>query len=108
MEQLAKNNSINKVNAYHPAPMDTSSVELPEELTALTEEIAKNVHEVWAQNRIKEGWNYGPERNDELKLTPCLVAYEDLPEVEKDYDRNTALSTLKLIYKLGFEIKKTL
>lgn len=93
---------------YRPVPIDTSSVELPEELMNLTEEIAKHVHDVWAQNRIKEGWTYGPERNDELKQSPCLVPYENLPEEEKDYDRNTALSTLKLIYKLGFEIKKKL
>ena len=91
---------------YKPSPIDTSSVEVPQDLLVLTEEIAKNVHEVWAQNRINEGWSYGTERNDELKQTPCLVAYENLPEEEKDYDRNTALSTLKLIYKLVFEIKK--
>ena len=99
-------NSINM--DYKPSPMETSSVEVPQDLLVLTEEIAKNVHDVWAQNRIKEGWTYGPERNDEQKQTPCLVPYEDLPEVEKDYDRHTALSTLKLIYKLGFEIKKKL
>ena len=99
---------INSPKRYRPVPIDTSSVELPEDLIDLTEEIAKNVHDVWAQNRIKEGWTYGPERNDEQKQTPCLVPYENLPEEEKDYDRNTALSTLKLIYKLGFEIKKKL
>ena len=93
---------------YKPSPINTSSVEVPQDLLELTEKIAENVHDVWAQNRIKEGWTYGPERNDELKQTPCLVAYEDLPEEEKDYDRHTAISTLKLIYKLGFEIKKKL
>lgn len=46
------------------------------------------------------------ERNDVTKKHPCLIAYEDLPEVEKDYDRNTSLETLKLIYKLGFRITK--
>lgn len=49
--------------------------------------MAKNVHEVWAQNRINEGWKYGDKRNDELKQHPCLVPYEELSEVEKDYDR---------------------
>lgn len=99
---------IDSPKKYRPVPVDTSSIELPKGLMALSEEIAKNVHEVWAQNRIHEGWTYGPERNDELKQTPCLVPYEDLPEEEKDYDRNTATATLKLIYKLGFEIKKKL
>ena len=95
-------------NNYKPSPKDVSDITLPKDLLGLSELIAKNVHDVWAQNRINEGWTYGSQRDDELKQTPCLVPYEDLPEEEKDYDRNTALSTLKLIYKLGFEIKKNL
>lgn len=90
---------------YVPQPMDTSDVQLPEELNELVEKMARNVHEVWAQSRISQGWTYGPERNDALKHHPCLVPYEDLPEVEKAYDRDTALGTLKLICKLGFKIK---
>ena len=91
---------------YIPQPIDTSEIELPKELSSLVEAMAKNVHEVWAQNRINEGWKYGDERNDELKQHPCLVPYENLPEVEKDYDRNTAIGTLKLIMSIGFKIEK--
>jgi hypothetical protein len=64
------------------------------------------MHEVWAQSRISQGWTYGKERSDALKQHPCLVPYEELPEVEKAYDRDTALGTLKLISKLGFKISK--
>lgn len=95
-----------KKEPYVPQPMDTSDVQLPQELNELVEKMAKNVHEVWAQSRISQGWTYGPERNDALKHHPCLVPYEDLPEVEKAYDRDTALGTLKLICKLGFKITK--
>jgi ryanodine receptor 2 len=91
---------------YTPQPVDTSDVRLPAELDELVEKIAKNVHEVWAQSRIEQGWTYGEERNDELKHHPCLVPYEDLPEIEKDYDRDTALGTLKLICKFGFKITR--
>ena len=91
---------------YVPQPMDTSDVQLPVELDELVEKMAKNVHEVWAQSRISQGWVYGQERSDALKTHPCLVPYEDLPEVEKAYDRDTALGTLKLICKLGFKISK--
>jgi hypothetical protein len=94
-------------NNYTPSPADTTNIQLPEELIALAEAISKNVHEVWAQNRIKEGWTYGPVRDDEKRQTPCLVPYEELSEEEKAYDRNTALSTLKFIVALGFEIHKT-
>lgn len=89
---------------YTPQPIDTSDVELPQELIDLGEQIAKNVHDVWSLGRINEGWTYGPERNDAEKKHPCLVPYEKLPESEKDYDRNTAKETLRLIMKLGFEI----
>lgn len=91
---------------YVPQPMDTKDIQLPEELSVLVEQMAKNVHEVWAQSRMEQGWTYGAERNDALKLHPCLVPYEELPEVEKAYDRDTALGTLKLICKLGFKITK--
>lgn len=93
-----------KQNEYLPQPIDTDDVKLPEELLPLVEKMAKNVHEVWAASRIEQGWTWGEERNDQRKTHPCLVPYEQLPEEEKDYDRNTALGTLKLIIKLGFKI----
>ncbi len=91
---------------YNPNPIDTSTINLPNDLLELTEKIAENVHEVWSQNRIKDGWKYGEVRNDARKETPCLIPYNELPESEKEYDRNTALETLKLIIKLGYHIKK--
>lgn len=91
---------------YEPKPADTSRVVIPEELLALAEKLAENVHENWAQARIAEGWTYGQVRDDEKKTTPCLVPYGELPEIEKEYDRVTALQTLKLIVALGFRIEK--
>lgn len=91
---------------YVPQPMDTSDVQLPVELDELVEKLAENVHEVWAQSRMSQGWTYGEERSDALKQHPCLVPYDELPEVEKAYDRDTALGTLRFITKAGFEITK--
>lgn len=90
---------------YIPKPIDTADVVLPEELQPLIEKMAKNVHEVWAETRIAQGWKYGERRDDVEKTHPCLIPYEDLPEEEKEYDRNTSIGTLKLIMKLGFTIK---
>ncbi len=97
---------MNLKQTYTPRPLDTSDVELPEELFPLIEKMAENVHEVWAKNRISDGWTYGPERNDDLKQHPCLLPYSELPEREKDYDRATSQETLKLIIKSGFKISK--
>lgn len=94
------------MNEYKPNPIDTSDIALPEELISLTEQIAENVHEVWAQGRINDGWTYGESRNDSEKKHPCLVPYSFLPESEKEYDRFTAMETIKLIIKLGYEVKK--
>lgn len=91
---------------YIPRPIGTEDVALPEELALLAEKIAKNVHEVWAKGRMKDGWSYGVQRDDVEKRHPCLVSYEDLTETEKEYDRKTSQETLKLIMKLGFKIIK--
>lgn len=91
---------------YIPNPVDTGYIQLPKELECLVEEMAKNVHEVWSKTRIEQGWTYGEKRDDVLKQHPCLVPYEELPEEEKVYDRNSSVETLKLIMKLGFNISK--
>lgn len=91
---------------YEPKPVDTSDVVLPESLLELTEVLAENAHDVWAAGRIAQGWTYGEARNDERKETPCLVPYSELPESEKEYDRNTALESIKLILKAGYRIEK--
>jgi hypothetical protein len=95
-----------KVNMYIPTPIDTRGIELSPELFELTEQIAAHVHEIWASIRLAEGWKYGPERDDERKEHPCLVPYNELPENEKKYDRNTAIETLKVVGLLGFRIEK--
>jgi hypothetical protein len=81
-------------------------VRIGQDLLELTELLAKNVHEVWARQRLADGWKYGPRRDDVNKEHPCLVPYEQLPESQKTYDRNTALETLKVILTLGYRIEK--
>ncbi len=92
---------------FRPRPIDTSEVMLNPNVLELTEKLAKNTHDVWAQGRLAEGWQYGPGRNDENKTHPDLIPYEELAESEKEYDRNTAMQTLKAIIALGYRIEKT-
>lgn len=94
------------VQAYNPRPIDISDVELSEDLNELREAIAENAHDVWAVERLAQGWTYGPQRDDEKKETPCMVAYSQLPESEKKFDRDMAMNTLKLLKKLGYDIVK--
>lgn len=90
---------------YTPQPIDTTQVTLPPELTALTERLSENAHELWAQQRIKDGWTWGPQRDDPAKKHPCLVPYAQLPESEKEYDRVVALGVLKSILALGYRVE---
>ncbi len=91
---------------YEPNPINTDNISLPDELIDLTEKIAENVHENWVAQRISEGWAYGEKRDDAKKTTPCMIPYSELPDSEKEYDRVTAIQTLKLIVALGYKIEK--
>ena len=92
--------------AYDPKPIDLSDVVLPDELNELREAIAENAHDVWALERKEQGWTYGPNRDDTRKETPCMVPYSQLPDIEKKFDRDMAMNTLKLLRKLGYDIVK--
>ncbi len=91
---------------YTPKPIDTTEIELSGEILELSEKLAQNVHEVWAAGRIAEGWQYGESRDDKRKLHPCIVPYDELSEIEKDYDRRTSQETLKVMQHLGYKITK--
>jgi hypothetical protein len=91
---------------YKPNPIDTTNISLSSDILSLSEVLSKNTHEVWAAGRIAAGWTFGELRDDIKKKHPCLVPYEELSESEKDYDRATAMETLKAIISLGYVIKK--
>jgi len=91
---------------YTPKPINTTHIQLSDDIIALSEILAKNTHEVWASKRIADGWSYGAVRDDEKKHHPCLVPYEELPETEKEYDRATSLESLKVILSFGYEINR--
>jgi RyR domain len=89
---------------YQPRPMDTSDVVVPDHLRELSETLAVNAHEVWAAQRMSDGWHYGPSRDDNAKRHPCLVPYDRLPESEKKYDRSMVDQTVRCILKLGYRM----
>ena len=92
---------------YDPTPPDTSGIILPTELTGLIESLASVLHDVWARQRLDQGWKYGPVRDDNEKTHPDLVPYAALSEQEKEYDRQSAIQTIKGIMALNYVITKT-
>lgn len=92
--------------SYKPQPIDTANIALNRELSELTEKLAENAHDNWALMRLRDGWTYGPSRNDTSKQHPNLVAYDELSEADKDLDRGTSMETIKAMLALGYEIRK--
>lgn len=77
-----------------------------EDFLQLIDILARQVHEQWMHGRLEEVWTWGPVRNDQLHQHPNLVPYDDLAENDKDYDRNTALATIRTLHTLGYRIEK--
>jgi hypothetical protein len=92
---------------YKPKPIDTMAIKLTDEILKLTELLAENAHDIWARQRIAEGWTFGSRRDDAAKKHPDLIPYNELPDKEKEYDRKTAMETLKAIIAMGYSINKT-
>jgi hypothetical protein len=92
---------------YKPAAIDTSGIDLSKDLPEVAVLLAKNSHRHWSERRLSEGWKFGPAPEYAKKEHPDLVAYEDLPDSEKAYDRSAAIETLRAIITLGYRIEKT-
>ena len=91
---------------YEPMVIDTSGIVLDRELVELEEQLARNAHENWARLRMAEGWRLGPERNDLRKEHPNLVSFDQLPESEREYDRQAAMQTIKTLLAKGYVIQR--
>jgi len=94
------------MGTYVPSPIDTSGLELHEDLQIVAEQLAENVHENWARHRLSEGWRWGPARNDAERTHPDLLPYSELSEATKQYDRLAASEMLKAIVALGYRIQR--
>jgi hypothetical protein len=91
---------------YRPQPIKTSGIILSDDLLALGERLAENAHDLWASQRLSDGWKPGEHRDDLKREHPNLVPYNELSEEEKDYDRLVTVETLKAIIALGYTIEK--
>ena len=89
---------------YKPKFLDISQVKLSDDIENLIEQLALHSHEIWAQRRIDQGWEWGAKRDDTAKRHPCLVPFDELDNSEQQYDRNSAAETLKAILALGYLI----
>ncbi|XP_065188366.1 ryanodine receptor 3-like isoform X2 [Sycon ciliatum] len=93
-------------NGYIPQPLDLEDIDIPEELGELVEALAEDAHNVWAAQRISEGWSYGHGKCNETKRTPYLLSFPRLSEEQKNDNRKTVRQTLKTILACGYTLKE--
>ena len=66
--------------------------------------LAKIEHERWVSEKLLNGWKYGKKRNDKRKIHPCIKKWNNLPENEKEKDRQTVRRIPEFLAEAGFEI----
>ena len=45
-----------------------------------------DLHNAWSQDKINDGWKYGPIKDATIKEHPCLVPYSELPAEQRVKD----------------------
>lgn len=100
-------NIIMANSGYIPNTIKIGHIELDDDLRRMTDLIAKHAHDLWAQQRLSDGWTWGETRCDINKKHPCLVPYEELPDSEKIYDIQAAMGIIKAMMALGYVIRKS-
>jgi class 3 adenylate cyclase len=73
---------------------------------AQLEALSVREHDRWMRERLRQGWTYGPERDDARKHHPSLIPWEALSESEKQKDRDTVVNLRRFIKQAGFRVRK--
>jgi hypothetical protein len=71
---------------------------------SVVELLAERCHEAWQTVKLKDGWRWGKERDDDGKIHPRLKSYARLEELEKEDNRLTARYSVAKLAELGYRI----
>ena len=89
-------------NGYKPAPLDLSAIELSSKMEELVDLLSENTHNLWAKERISQGWTYGLNEDSDRKRSPHLLPYMYVDEAIKIANRNTASETVRTLLVYGY------
>ncbi|XP_029114127.1 ryanodine receptor 3 isoform X3 [Scleropages formosus] len=92
-------------NGYKPSPLDLSDVKLTPGQEVLVDKLAENAHNVWAKDRIKQGWTYGIQQDLKSKRNPRLVPYALLDERTKKSNRDSLREAIRTLIGYGYNIE---
>uniref|UniRef100_A0A4D5R9V0 Ryanodine receptor 44F n=1 Tax=Scolopendra viridis TaxID=118503 RepID=A0A4D5R9V0_SCOVI len=92
-------------NGYKPAPLDLSAITLTQRTEELVDHLAENTHNIWAKERIQQGWTYGLHEDNDNKRSPHLVPYNKVDEAIKKANRDTASETVRTLLAYGYNLE---
>jgi len=90
---------------YRIAPLtdwDTEQLQFdPDQVTLM----ARMEHDNWCQRKKAQGWRCGDEKDSEKKTNPALLPWEELPEGEREKNRDFIRGLPRLLTQAGFQIE---
>lgn len=75
---------------------------MPDEI----EFLAREEHDRWVEERVRNGWTYGPEKDIDRRISPYLVAWDDLDEGIRGYDREPVREMVGLVESAGLAVRR--
>ncbi|KAG7324860.1 hypothetical protein KOW79_011176 [Hemibagrus wyckioides] len=92
-------------SSYKPAPMDLSHIKLASTQEAMVDRLAENAHNVWARDRIRQGWTYGIQQDVKNKRNPRLVPYALLDERTKKSNKDSLREAVRTLLGYGYNLE---
>ncbi|XP_069162577.1 ryanodine receptor-like [Procambarus clarkii] len=77
-------------------------VSLTSKLEELVDQLAENTHNIWARERILQGWTYGLNEDPVMHRSPHLVSYGNVDDAIKKANRDTASETIRTLLVYGY------
>ncbi|XP_068576132.1 ryanodine receptor 2 isoform X5 [Cebidichthys violaceus] len=98
-------NKYEQPSGYTPAPVDLSQVFLSPAHEEVVNLLAENDHNVWARERIKQGWTYGAQQDVKGKRSPYLVPYGLLDERRRRVGREGVREAVCPLLAYGYSVE---
>ncbi|XP_028826293.1 ryanodine receptor 2 isoform X5 [Denticeps clupeoides] len=92
-------------SGYKPAPMDLSHIKLASTQEAMVDKLAENAHNVWARDRIRQGWTYGIQQDVKNRRNPRLVPYVLLDERTKKSNKDSLREAVRTLLGYGYNLE---
>ncbi|XP_077854391.1 ryanodine receptor 2 isoform X3 [Macaca mulatta] len=101
--KLPKNYQL--TSGYKPAPMDLSFIKLTPSQEAMVDKLAENAHNVWARDRIRQGWTYGIQQDVKNRRNPRLVPYTLLDDRTKKSNKDSLREAVRTLLGYGYNLE---